>query len=144
MSNQIQTAVLLDAIRSAVIAAWPTMPICYGSPRLPLTAPYCVVQATDIGISLSGRVATVGNTSQVNRFSILGRFPFPSDASQVILLQKVSFANDLIAQLQAAGTFAGGVYPLVTSVDFSEADDPNEKVFEGVLGFSVETQASHH
>ena len=143
MSNQIQTATLLEAIREAVVAAWPAMPISYGSPRVPLATPYCVVQATSVLVSFTGRLATVGNTSQSNSFSILGRFPFPADPSQVVLLQKVSYANALIAQLQASATFADGAYPLVNSVEFSELDDPNERVFEVLVWFSVETQGSH-
>lgn len=145
MSNAIQTAVLLDAIRSAIVAAWPAMAISYGAPRTPVAAPYAVVSADSVAVSFTGVSASLLGTSQENRFSIVGRFPFPSDATSIIELQKVSYANELIAQLQSGGSFASiGMFPLVKGIDFSESDDPNERVFEVTLLFSVITMATHH
>ena len=146
MSNALLTFSLRDAVRTAVIAAWGSIPISYGKPRMPIaTTPYAVVQAGKVAISFDGPAATVTNTSQENSFTIIGRFPFPTDPTQVIEDQKVTLANALIAQLQASGGFAGvGMAPLVGAVEWSEGDDPNEKVFEVTLQFRVMTQATHH
>jgi hypothetical protein len=145
MSNALATASLLDAIRAAILAAWGTMPISYGPPRTPLaTTPYAVVLWDTVVISFDGPGGSIGNPSQQNSFSIIGRFPFPSDPTQIIALQKVSQANALIAQLQSGPSFASvGLLPLVTKVDATEPDDPNEKVYEITLTFSVVTVASH-
>ncbi len=143
MSNQLSTSSLLDAIRAAVVAAWPAMPISYGRPRTPLTAPYCVIRADSVQVDFRGAAATLGNTNQANAFTILGRFPFPTDPTQIIELQRVTLANDLIAQLQLAETFAGtGMQPIVASVEWSDSADPNERMFDVALKFSVITQAS--
>jgi len=145
MSNALLTFTLRDAVRTAVLAAWGSVPISYGKPRMPIGAPYAVVQAGKVAVSFDGPAATVTNTSQENSFTIVGRFPFPTDPTQVIEDQKVTLANALIAQLQASGGFAGvGLAPLVSGIEWSESDDPNEKVFEVTLQFRVMTQASHH
>jgi len=146
MSNALQTAALLDAIRGAVLAAWGTMPVSYGRPRTPLAAtPYAVITWDPVSVSFAGLAGSVGNTSQLNAFTIIGRFPFPSDPTQVIDLQRVTQANLLIALLQTASTFAGiGMNPLVTQIDASDLADPNEKAYEIRLTFVVVTQASHH
>lgn len=146
MSNALLTATLLDAIRVCVVAAWGNLAISYGQPRTPLAAPYCVIYADSVGVSFGGQLSTVGNTSQENSFTINGRFAFPSDPTQIIDLLKIGQANNLIGQLQASSTFAGGtgLYPIVTMIDFTEPDDPNERAYEVTLTFAVLTQASHH
>ncbi len=146
MSNALQTAALLDSIRAAVISAWGTMPISYGRPRVPIAAaPYTVITWESVDVSFTGTSATLANPNQTNRFTIIGRFPFPTDPSQVIDLQRVERANTLIAQLQNGATFAGiGMNPLVTKVEASNLADPNEKAYEFTLTFVVVTQATHH
>jgi len=146
MSNALATAPLLDAIRAAVLAAWGAMPISYGRPRTPISStPYAVVIWDPVVVSFGGPAASVSNTSQTNEFTIVGRFPFPTDPTQVIDLQRVAQANALIAQLQGSATFAGiGMNPLVTKIDGSDLADPNEKAYELTLTFVVVTQASHH
>ena len=146
MSNALQTAPLLDAIRSAILAAWGTMPISYGMPRTPIaSAPYAVIYWDEVRVSFTGFGATFSNPAHANTFTIIGRFPFPSDPTEIIDLQRVSQANALIAQLQTAATFAGvGMNPLVTKVDGSNLANPNEKVYELRLTFEVLTQATHH
>jgi len=146
MSNALQTATLLDAIRAAVLAAWGTIPVSYGAPRTPIVpAPYAVVCWDAVEISFTGPAAAFSNPGQTNRFTIIGRFPFPSDPTEVIDLQRVTKANALIAQLQTAATFAGiGMNPLVTRVDATNLENPNEKAYEITLTFVVQTQASHH
>lgn len=141
MSHTLQTATLLDSIRAGIVAAWPTMPISYGRPRTPLAAPYAVICASAVSISYSGTLATLTSTHQRNEFVIYGRFAFPSDPTQLIELQKVTLANDLIGQLQNSDSFAGvGLYPIVSKVDWSDPDDPNEKVYEVAVTFEVMTQ----
>ena len=146
MSNALATATLLDAIRAAVLSAWGTMPISYGRPRTPIASvPYAVISWESVQVSFTGGSATLTNPSQSNRFRIVGRFPFPSDPTQVIDLQRITQANALIAQLQASATFAGiGMNPLVTEILASDLADPNEKTYELSLTFVVLTQASHH
>jgi hypothetical protein len=145
MSNALQTSALLEAIRAAVVTAWGSIPISYGAPPEAITAPYAVIFADSVEIEFGGAVGTMGNTSQSNSFTIWGRWPFPSDPTQVIELQKISYANALIAQLQSAANFAGiGMFPIVSGIDFTEPDDPNERVFEVTATFHVITQASHH
>jgi hypothetical protein len=117
------------------------MPISYGRPRLPLAAPFCVISASAVSMAYIGTLATLTSTHQRNEFVIIGRFPFPSDPTQIIELQKVTLANELIGSLQGSNVFAGvGLYPLVTKVDWADPDDPDEKVFEVALTFEVLTQ----
>jgi len=146
MSNAIQTATLLDAIRATVLAAWGAMPISYGKPRTTISAtPYAVICWNYVDVSFTGIAASFSNPAQSNSFTIIGRFPFPSDPTQVIDLQRITQANALIAQLQTAATFAGiGMNPLVTKIDATDLADPNEKAYELTLTFVVQTQASHH
>lgn len=146
MSNALQTPTLLDAIRVAVLAAWGTMPVSYGRPRTPIgSVPYAVVCWDAVHVSFNGVAAAASSPSQTNSFTIIGRFPFPTDPTQVIDLQRVTQANALIAQLQTSSTFAGiGMNPLVTRVDASDLADPNEKAYEITLTFVVATQATHH
>ena len=145
MSNTLATAALLEGIRAAIVSAWGSMAISYGPPRVPVSStPYAVVQWDTVAISFEGMGGTVGNVSQRNSFTIVGRFPFPSDPSQIIALEKVSLANALIGQLQTGPSFASvGLMPLVTKVDASEPDNPNEKVYEITLTFEATTIATH-
>ena len=146
MSNGLLTSTLLDAIRSAVLAAWGSMPISYGPPRLPgLSAPYAVVCWDSVEVSFTGFGASFSNAAQVNRFTIIGRFPFPSDPTLVIDLERITLANALIGQLQTGSTFAGvGMNPLVTKVVPTNLGNRNEKVFELTVEFEVRTVVSHH
>ena len=141
MSYLLQTPALLEAVRAALISAWGDMPVSYGAPRVPISpAPYAVVHWDAVEMSYSGLGATLGSPSQKNLFTVIGRFPFPSDPTEIISLLKVSQANALITQLQALPEFAGvGVLPLVSRVDATEPDDPNERVFEVSISFSVVT-----
>jgi hypothetical protein len=145
MSNALATTTLLDGIRAAVLTAWGTMPISYGPPRTPiLSTPYAVIQWDTVVVSLDGVGSAIGNPSQRNSFTILGRFPFPTDPTQIIALQKVIYANLLIAQLQSGPEFSSiGILPLVTTIDATEPDDPNERVFEVTLTFEVFTLATY-
>lgn len=145
MSNAILTASLLDAIRVCVLGAWGAVTVDYGQPRTARVAPYAIVYADSVAVSFGGLVSTVTNTSQENNFTIVGRFPFPGDSTDNIELEKIAKANAFIALAQASGGFATvGMFPIVTGVDFTEPDDPNEQVYEVTLTFSVLTQASHH
>ena len=146
MSNALQTASLLDAIRAAVVAGWGSIPISYGAPRTSiLPAPYAVVLADAVEVSFTGVGASFSSPSQLNRFTIIGRFPFPSDPTMILDLERVTKANALIIQLQVGSTFAEiGIHPLVTSVSFSTLANPNEKVYDVTLTFSVTTLATHH
>jgi len=146
MSNALQTAPLMDAIRAAVLAAWGAMPISFGAPRTPIVpAPYAVILWDTVEVSFTGFAASLANPAQSNSFTIIGRFAFPSDPSEVIDLQKVTQANALIAHLQVAPPLAGiGLNPLVTKIDSKGLADPNEKAYEITLTFVVQTQATHH
>ncbi len=143
MSHSLMTASIMDAIRAAIVSAWGAMPISFGTPLLPIpSVPHAVLHWDTVEISFSGPGATVGGVSQRNRFTILGRFPFPSDPSQVISLQKVVQANLLISALQGGPNFDSvGLLPLVTQVSAETPDDLNEKVFSVMLRFEVVTLA---
>jgi len=145
MSNALNTAALLEGIRLATLTAWGSIPISYGPPRVPITSlPYGVVTWNRVEVDRNGPGSTVGRNSQKNLFTILGRFPFPADPTEVIDLQKVNLANSLIAQLQTGPEFASiGLQPLVISVDSGETDRPSERAFEVTLTFEVFTVADH-
>jgi hypothetical protein len=143
--NGILTGSILPAVKAAVVAAWGDIPISYDRPpRMPLATPYALVLWDKVDISFSGRGAGVGSPGQDNTFTIVGRFPFPSDPTQPVALQKVDQANLLIAQLQTGEMFAGlGMLPLVTSVD-PGSDDGSNNLYEVVLTFNLKTVVFHH
>ena len=148
MSNALQTAALVSAIEAAIQTAWGTptaIPVSIGQPRLPFAStPYSVILWEPVEVSFGDRVGSMTNTNQANTFTIIGRWPFPADKTQTIDLLKVSKANALIAQLQPGPSFAGGMFPLVTRIESAEPDDPNEKVYEVTMTFTVYTIAAHH
>ena len=145
MSNALATSTLMEGIRSAVVTAWGILPISIGRPRVPIAAlPYAVLIWNRVDISSDGPGSSLGISSQKNRFTIIGRFPFPTDPADIIDLEKVSRANSLIAALQSGPDFAEiGFQPLVTSVESTEPDPPSEKAYEVTLTFEVSTVASH-
>ncbi len=144
MSNAVTIAPLLEGIRSAIVAAWPAMPISYGQLRMPLhQVPHAIVLWDRVTIDFKGTGASLRRPSQRNSFTILGRFPFPEDATQWIALEQVARANELIALLQASPEFAGiGVLPLVTEVR-PQTQFSDDQTYEVTLIFEVTTTASH-
>lgn len=141
MSNALQTAALLEAIRAAAIAAWSVGSVDYGQPRTVRTLPYAIVYWDAVEQSFE----TVSTLQQVNRFRIIGRFANPASTTDYIDLQKVIKANAMIAQLQSGATFASiGYLPIVTSIDPSESDPVDEGAYEITLTFEVRTECSHH
>ncbi|MDR3691182.1 MAG: hypothetical protein P4L46_17510 [Fimbriimonas sp.] len=145
MSNSLLTVALLDSIREAVLSAWGSMPVSYGPPRTPIVGtPYAVIDWRSVEISFDGLGASAGKTSQLNRFVVLGRFPFPDDPTQIVSLQRAARASDIIGQLQTGAEFASiGLMPLVTKVDGSEPADPNERTYIVSIEFEVVTIADH-
>ena len=143
MSNQIPIRPLFAAIVTAIKAAWacPTLP---GKPRVPTAVPYAVVDWNNTAISFSGIGASVTRPSQINTFTITGRFAYPIDPTQTLLLEMGDRGNELIAALQTSADFAGiGILPLVTNV--TPADDtPDEGVYDVAVTFEVVTLADHH
>jgi len=158
--NGIQTQALLGAIESAIVAAWappgdsPKFPVSWSDPRLPIggadglvSAPdgYAVIRPLAVQMSFSQQAAAVGTVNQENSFEILGRFPWPSDPSVLILTSQISAANALIAHLQTGPSFASiGLLPLVSRVGFIESGEPNNAYFDVSLRFDVVTRNPHH
>jgi hypothetical protein len=146
MSNAVATDAFLEAIRAAIVTAWGPITVDYGIPRLPVSegAPLAVVIPESVQMEFSG-LGSTNSVQQSNTFTIIGRFPDPSDHSANIVLEKITKVNALIAKLQAGTNFTSyGYLPLVRSVDFAEQDDSGEGMYEVELTFSVMSEADHH
>lgn len=146
MSNALQVETLITGIETAIQTAWGNIPVQIGSPRVKLPQPpYALIYWDEVGVAFGGKLATFTNTTQTNTITVIGRWPFPSDDTVIIDLEKLVQANLFIAQFQAAGSFAGiGLYPIVSKITSTESDDPNEKYYEVTLVCECVTQASHH
>lgn len=154
MSNAVPTQGLLDDLESAVQAAWGAIPVSWNDPKLPIAgaqgnvpAPngYAVIDASGLDISFSGQAATMLQTNQENSFQILGRFPWPSDPTTLIMVAQIEKANLLIGQLQSGPNFGdGGLLPLVTAVDYTQKGSNSDRMYEVAMIFTVVTRADHH
>jgi len=105
--------------------------------------PYCIVLPKTTKVSFSGLTASVLNPDQANEFYIYVEEPWPDD-SYPIAFAKTDWANSLIAQVQTGPNYHGiGNFPLVTDVDYGDDGDPNERVWEMMMVFTLNTTASH-
>ena len=146
MSNSLPIRTLLAGIVTAVNSAWNGLSsISLGEPRTPQSLPYAVIDWNSSGVSFSGTGATVQGPAQHHSFGIIGRFAYPSDPTQEILLLKSDYVNQLIAQLQTGANFAGiAILPLVSEINPAETDPVSEGAFEIAVTFECVTLGTHH
>ena len=145
MSNALVVPTLFNALVAAVNTAWSNPIIEFGRARTKQGIPYARIWWEQVTVEMSGTTATLLGTNQTYNFGILGRFPFPTDPTQIVELLKVDKANELIALIQTGANFATiGVLPIVHTIDPGEQDDPGEGAYEVTLMFQCYVQATHH
>lgn len=141
MGNAFQGREVLSALVPAVQDAWGLSRVALRQPRTrQLDLPYAVIWFDAFGADFGG----VQSVLQSLRFGILGRFPFPTDSSLNVELEKLDRVNEVIAVLQTGPTFGGAMLPLVTRADFGETDSPTNAAYEVTVFFEVTMTADHH
>lgn len=144
MGASIQTATLLEALRVAIRAAWQDITVDYGEPATVRPLPYAVITVEGVTQSFDGPGASLSHVSQENRFRIVGRWPLPTDPADIVLLEQIDRANELINLLQPGSAFSIGMLPIVSMIDPTPIGRPSEGKYEVALTFTCYTDGPHH
>lgn len=145
MSNAFAADAVLTELAEAVQGAWSVSQVALRAPRTrQLHLPYAVIRIEELGANRDGPLASLGRVEQTMKFGILGRFPFPTDPSLNVELEKLTRVNELVAALQTGATFADGSFPLVTRADFREEDSTLNAAYEVAATFELRVSAPHH
>jgi hypothetical protein len=155
---RIETDKHLDAITAYVYLAWTgddaPKKTYRGEPRTVAVAlPFVSIIPEAVQSGFDQELGTLADVGQTNAFTIIGRFPIPSDPDVAIPDEQTRLANLLIGQLQSRPDFylpaygenpevALGNLPLVSTVDFSSYD-LKEGYFDVTLSFSFISESPH-
>lgn len=146
MSNSLVVGVLMDAIITAINAAWDNPTIGEDSiPRTIQDLPFVSLSWLEVHIDMGGYSAAVTSPNQAYRFEIIYFFPMPpADGTHKLSRVKAQYASDIIAQLQTGPTFAGiAIMPIVERISAKDRSPAFEGAAEVRVQFSCQVQASY-
>lgn len=142
MSQMLQAASLLDALKQDCIDAWGLLDgkVHYEMVRIPEPgSSYAIIEMLPVAMD-AGAARTV---HQSYTFRITRREPKP--ASGNILLRKIAQANLLIAAIITGPAYNDIAFlPYITEFDPGEEDDPQSKYIEFSVTFTCVVSESHY
>lgn len=141
MSNGLQIRALTTAIADAVQAAWGEIKVEVGEPTQLIDPPYAVITWGKVTVDFQ----TALQNEQTYTFTIAGRFDWPALSTDKLAFVQSDRADELIAQLQTAATFATWFYlPIVQEIRFTEDVDEQNGRYAIELDFTVCAAVDHH
>lgn len=135
MSVVPQTPVIVEALRSAVLAAWDLSPVDYGKPLTGRDAPNAAIYRRSVEQDPQ-------EGAWVYTFEVAGRWPLPEGENWEA--EREDRAAEIVTAIQTGPDLAGVAYlPYVTSLVFP---DPNEArdTYEMFATVACRTDADHH
>lgn len=142
MSQMLQAAAILDALKQDCIDAWGLAngTVHYDQVRIPETSKdYAIIKMLPVEMgALGARTVFQNYVVEITR-----REPFPTSGN--LTLRKIEQANLLIAQIITGANYEGLAHlPYITSFDPGEEDDPQSRYLEFSVTFSCQVAEDHH